>query len=176
MNNLRQGTSPWETMQRTAKYFEIIYTMNLNSAKKIDECVQMTKFLDGVEHNPLPPKQLPKTVKVKKIKKVNVINAQGVNEECDGETEVEVSSDIDGIETGQNWVANHPLRELANQIEPILESSSSSAAYQTIIELGHPRDRHGFIVAKRLADVYGRRRVHNVMFPVFFIGVETIRH
>ena len=168
MNNLREGTSPWKTMQRTAKYFGIIYTMNLNSAKQIEECVQMTNFLDGVEHNPLPPKQVSKTVKVKKIKKINVINSEGINEECEVETEVEVTSDIDDIETGQNWIANHSLRELANQIEAILESSSSAAAYQTIIELGHPRDRNGFIVAKRLADVYGKRRVHNVMFPVHF--------
>ena len=109
MNNLREGTSPWKTMQRTAKYFGIIYTMNLNSAKQIEECVQMTNFLDGVEHNPLPSKQLSKTVKIKKIKKINVINSEGINEECEVETEVEVTSDIDDIETGQNWVANHSL-------------------------------------------------------------------
>ena len=168
MNNLREGTSPWKTMQRTAKYFGIIYTMDLNSSKQIEACTQMTNFLDGVEHNPLPSKQLSKTVKVKKMKKISIINEQGIDEECDVETEVEVTSDIDDIETGQNWIANHSLRELANQIEAILESSSSSSAYQTIIELGHPRDRNGFIVAKRLADVYGKRRVHNVMFPVFF--------
>ena len=60
------------------------------------------------------------------------------------------------------------MRELANQIEAILESSSSPAAYQTIVEIGHQRDRNGFLVAKRLADVYGKRRVHNVMFPVQF--------
>ena len=169
MNMLKEGTSPWKTLQRTAKYFGIIYTMNLNSAKDIDSCVQMTKFLEGVQHNPLPSQKLSGTTKIKKKKKINVIDANGTNIEQEVETDVEVTSDVDDIETGQNWISNHSLRELANQIEAVLESSTSSSAYQTILEIGHPRDRNGFVVIKRLADVYGKRRVHNVMFPVQFV-------
>ena len=66
MNALKEGTSPWKTMQRTAKYFGIIYTMNLNSNKEIEECKQMINILEGVEHNPLPYQELSKMVKIKK--------------------------------------------------------------------------------------------------------------
>ena len=52
MNNIKEGTSAWKTMQRTAKFFGLIYNMNLNSAKAIDDCEQMKMFLLGVEHNP----------------------------------------------------------------------------------------------------------------------------
>ena len=48
----------------------------------------MPKLLDGDEYNPLPPKQLSKAVKVKKSKIINIINEEGINEECDVETEV----------------------------------------------------------------------------------------
>ena len=109
MNMVKEGTSPWKTMQRTAKYFGIIYTMNLNSAKEIDACVQMTNFLEGVQHNPLPSQKLSTAVKIKKKKIINIINAEGFNVEQEIETDVEVTSDIDDIETGQNWISNHSL-------------------------------------------------------------------
>ena len=160
MHACKEGTSQWKTLQRTAKYFGIIYTMNLNSGKEIEECAQMIAFLEGVEHHPLPSAIREEPV---------VINRITVDE--DGTElleEVEVSSDVEDVETGSNWIANHSLRELAMQLEAIMESSTSEAALQSILEIGHPRERNGFIVAKRLADVFGRGKMHHAMFPVFF--------
>ena len=47
-----------------------------------------------------------------------------------------------------------------------LESSTCKDAYQTIIQLGHPRDRNGFLIAKRMADVYGKRDWFDILCPV----------
>ena len=167
MKALKEGTSAWKTMQRTAKYFGLIYNMNLNSAKAIDECEKMKIFLLGVEHNPLPSRHNSTRTTVV-ITRDEVRENNGNTYTVPIEEEIEVSSDIEEVSTGRNWIVNHSLRELANQIEAMLESSTKEDAYQTIIQLGHPRDRNGFLIAKRMADVYGKRDWFDILFPVRF--------
>ena len=167
MKNIKEGTSAWKTMQRTAKFFGLIYNMNLNSAKAIEECQQMKMFLLGVEHNPLPSRH-------NSIRTTVTVTRQEIQERNGREImvpideEIEVSSDIEETSTGRNWIQNHSLRELATQVEAMLESSTKDDAYQTIIQLGHPRDRNGFLIAKRMADVYGKRDWFDILFPVRF--------
>ena len=64
MKHFKEGTSAWKTMQRTAKYFGLVYNSNLNSAAAIDGCEQMKQFLLGVEHNPLPSHQHPTRTRI----------------------------------------------------------------------------------------------------------------
>ena len=167
MKNIKEGTSAWKTMQRTAKFFGLIYNMNLNSAKAIEECQQMKMFLLGVEHNPLPSRHnsIRTTVTVTR-QEARERNGQEITIPI--QEEIEVSSDIEETSTGRNWIQNHSLRELATQVEAMLESSTKDDAYQTIIQLGHPRDRNGFLIAKRMADVYGKRDWFDILFPVRF--------
>merc|ERR1711973_344345 len=113
-------------------------------------------FLLGVQHNPLPSRNNTTRTRVTLIRQEAREN-NGEIVTVPVEEEVEVSSDIEEVSTGRNWIVNHSLRELANQIEAMLESSAKDDAYQTIIQLGHPRDRNGFLIAKRMADVYGKR-------------------
>ena len=167
MRNIKEGTSAWKTMQRTAKFFGLIYNMNLNSGKAIDECPQMKMFLLGVEHNPLPSRTNSSRTKITMIREVEQ-QRNGQTVSVPVEEEIEVSSDIEEVSTGRNWIVNHSLRELANQIEAMLESSTKDDAYQTIIQLGHPRDRNGFLIAKRMADVYGKRDWFDILFPIRF--------
>merc|ERR1711915_84486 len=164
---MKEGTSAWKTKQRTAKYFGLIYNMNLNSAKAIENCDQMKYFLLGVENNPLPSRYNPTRAMVT-ITREQTQAIDGQEYQVPVEEEIEVSSDIEETSTGRNWIVNNSLRELANQIEAMLESSTKDAAYQTIIQLGHPRDRNGFLIAKRMADVYGKRDWFDIVFPVRF--------
>ena len=83
-------------------------------------------------------------------------------------TDGDNDTDIDNVETGENWEPCLPLRRVGEYIQNLLEASLAGQPLEVIQITNHERCRNGFVSLCRLADVYGRGLEQDAMGPTNF--------
>ena len=146
----REGTREHKIIERSAKYIDLIYSLSLSSKKDIENCQQTQEFREIIRRCPLPVKkgnEHKTTIKVKRR------NAAGVEYDADinSDYEKEIPKSIPGFPKG--WFVDESEREVSDYIKFMVESALAGPALEAVSNIGLARDRNGFEVIEKLADV-----------------------
>ena len=178
----KEGSRNHKIQERAMKYLQIIYNWNLASLSELQNDPRILKYRQAIREIPLPnPRRAPGSKKIVEQRQVlqedgsmNVVNV-----------EVELTSDIEEpIEEckpgswPKGWLPNKDEREVAMYLLKVLEGAITGPALEVIVSMGNPKDRNGFMVLERLAEVYGRTAAHIAMMPQMFTWgqAETLAH
>lgn len=161
----KEGSRQNAIIERCARYITVICNHKLASSEEIEKnkAVQQQRLI--IKHCPLPAKR---NKPINKIK-VPVKNDNGII------VEVEIWSDMElepaserGSGFPQGWLDTDSEREVSEYLKNIIESSLYGPALTVVTSMGLPRDRTGFSVIDRLANVYGRNSAMISMLPHSF--------
>ena len=178
MLSCKEGSRIWKVMERSTKYLQLLYNLQLATEDEINRNEQVRDLLTAFEIFQLPDPVDKNRDKTKRQARRNRYNAARNVEEL---IEVEVNSDIEEPHPAvrqhwpAGWLQNINLREVGDFLMKIVDSAIVGAAKEVVIGMGNPRDRNGFSTITRLAEVYGRNSAHIAMLPqVFEWGTKSL--
>ena len=158
----KEGSRQNAIIDRCARFITVICNHKLTSSEAIEECKAAKQQRLIIKHCPLPAKRQRPVNKIK----LPIKNDEGVIVEVEIWSDMELEPTADrGSGFPQGWLDSDAEREVSEYLKNIIESSLYGPALTVVTAMGLPRDRTGFSIVNRLADVYGRNSAMIAMLP-----------